>query len=134
MEETKKLMIVDGNSIINRAFYAIRPLTTKEGIPTNAVYGFINILEKYIAEYDPAYLCVAFDLPKPTFRHLKYKEYKAQRKKMPDDLAAQMPIAKDVLRAMNICILEKEGFEADDIIGTVSVMCEQENLDCYILT
>jgi len=134
MDNQEKLMIIDGNSIINRTFYAIRPLTTKDGTPTNAIYGFLNILYKYLQEYAPQYICVAFDLPKPTFRHVKYEGYKAQRKKMPDELAAQMPILKEILTAMNISILEKEGFEADDIIGTVSVMCEERDMDCYIVT
>lgn len=134
MQAPEKLMIIDGNSIINRAFYAIRPLTTKDGTPTNAIYGFLNILYKYLSDYNPSYICVAFDLPQPTFRHLKYEGYKAQRKKMPEELAVQMPILKEILRAMNLCILEKEGFEADDIIGTVSVLCEEKDVDCYIVT
>ncbi len=132
--DAKSLMIIDGNSIINRAFYAIRPLTAKDGTPTNALYGFLNILFKYLQDLNPDYICVAFDLPAPTFRHLKYEGYKAQRKKMPDELAQQMPVLKEILRAMNIQILEKEGFEADDIIGTVSVLCEAENTQCCIIT
>lgn len=130
----KSLIIIDGNSIINRAYYGIRALSTKEGIPTNAVYGFLNILFKYADEIQPDYLCVAFDLAAPTFRHKMYSEYKAQRKGMPDDLAAQMPIMKDVLSAMNIKILEQEGYEADDIIGTVADICDKQGIECIIVT
>lgn len=132
--ESKSLMIIDGNSIINRAFYAIRPLTAKDGTPTNALYGFLNILFKYLQDLNPDYLCVAFDLPAPTFRHIKYEGYKAQRKKMPDELAQQMPVLKEILRAMNVLILEKEGFEADDIIGTISAICETSDTECLIVT
>ena len=116
----KKLLILDANSIINRAFYGVRYLSSKDGTPTNAVYGFLNMLFKLIDEVQPDYICAAFDLKAPTFRHKQYTAYKAQRKPMPDGLKVQMPIAKDILRAMDIRILELEGFEADDIIGTVS--------------
>ena len=97
-----KLMVIDGNSIINRAFYGIRMLTTRDGTPTNAVYGFLNILAKLYREDNPDALCVTFDLKAPTFRHEKYEGYKAQRKAMPDELAVQLPILKEVLEAMNI--------------------------------
>ena len=97
-----KLMVIDGNSIINRAFYGIRMLTTKDGQPTNAVYGFVNILLKLLEEEKPEALCVTFDRKAPTFRHLAYEGYKAQRKGIPDELAAQLPVLKDVLEAMNI--------------------------------
>ena len=97
-----KLMVIDGNSIINRAFYGIRMLTTRDGTPTNAVYGFLTILQKLVGEESPDALCVCFDRKAPTFRHLAYEGYKAQRKGMPDELAAQLPILKDVLSAMNI--------------------------------
>ncbi|MEG2959056.1 MAG: DNA polymerase I, partial [Oscillospiraceae bacterium] len=96
-----KLMVIDGNSIVNRAYYGIRLLTTKDGTPTNAVYGFLNILLKLLDEEHPEALCVCFDLRDPTFRHLSYEGYKAQRKGMPEELAAQMPILKDVLDKMN---------------------------------
>ena len=113
-----KIVIIDGNSLINRAFYAVqRPMITKEGIYTQGVYGFLNMLQKIESDYEPEYLTVAFDLKAPTFRHLEYEDYKAGRKAMPPELAMQMPIIKDVLRAMNIEILELEGYEADDIIG-----------------
>ncbi len=130
----KKLLIIDGNSIINRAFYAIRALTNKDGIFTNGIYGFLNIFFKNTEDLKPDYIAVAFDLKAPTFRHKKYSAYKAQRKGMPDELKMQMPILKEVLKAMNIAIYEKEGYEADDIIGTVSRICDEQNVECYILT
>ena len=115
-----KLMVIDGNSLINRAFYGIRMLTTKDGQPTNAVYGFVNILLKLLDEEKPDALCVTFDRKAPTFRHLAYEGYKAQRKGMPDELAAQLPVLKDVLAAMNIPRYELDGWEADDLIGTIA--------------
>ncbi len=115
-----KCMVIDGNSIINRAFYGVRPLSTKDGTPTNAVYGFLNILLKLLDEEKPDALCVAFDRKAPTFRHKMYDGYKATRKGMPDELAAQMPILKDILHAMNVPTYELDGWEADDILGTVS--------------
>jgi DNA polymerase-1 len=127
-------MIIDGNSIINRAYYGIRPLSTKDGIPTNGIFGFINIMMKNISEENPDYLCVAFDLKALTFRHKEYSLYKAQRKGMPEDLAEQMPHLKELLDAMNIKMLSIEGYEADDIIGTVSSMCEREGVKCDIVT
>lgn len=130
----KNLIIIDGNSIVNRAYYGVRPLSTKTGIPTNAIYGFMNIMLKYIEEYNPSHICVAFDLKAPTFRHKMYEQYKAQRKGMPDDLAEQMPHLKEVLSAMNILQLSLEGYEADDIIGTVSRICDENNTRCYIVT
>lgn len=129
-----KLMILDGNSIVNRAFYGIRLLTNKDGIYTNAIYGFLNILFKYMAEENPTHLCVAFDVHAPTFRHKVFSEYKAQRKGMPDELRQQMPILKEILSAMNIKMLELEGYEADDIIGTVSRICDESDVVCDILT
>lgn len=131
----EKLIIIDGNSIANRAFYGIHSmLTTKSSTPTNAVYGFLNIMLKYMDEINPEYMCVSFDVHAPTFRHLKYDAYKAQRKGMPDELRVQMPIIKEILNTMNICILEKEGFEADDIIGTVSRICDEKGIECNIVT
>ena len=130
----KNLIIIDGNSIVNRAYYGVRPLSTKSGIPTNAIYGFMNIMLKYIDEYQPDYLCVAFDLKAPTFRHKMYDAYKAQRKGMPDDLAEQMPHLKEILSAMNILQLSLEGYEADDIIGTVSRICDENGIKCGIVT
>lgn len=129
-----KLMVIDGNSIINRAFYGIRPLTTREGIPTNAVYGFVTTLLRLLDEEKPEALCVTFDRREPTFRHLSYEGYKAQRKGMPEELAAQMPILKEVLDAMDIPRCELAGYEADDLIGTISRRCEREGWECCVVT
>lgn len=133
----KKLVAIDGNSIMNRAFYGImnsKLLMTTDGVYTNAIFGFMTILLKILNEEKPDYICVAFDLKAPTFRHEKYKEYKGTRKGMPDELRVQMPIIKDVLRAMNISICEMEGYEADDIIGTLSKMAEKEGAEALLLT
>ena len=130
----EKFLIIDGNSIINRAFYAIKMLTNKDGVYTNGIYGFLNILFKNLEELNPEYVAVAFDLRAPTFRHKMYSSYKAQRKGMPEELRMQMPILKEILSAMNIAIYEKEGYEADDIIGTVSAKCEEKGVECLILT
>ena len=133
----RKLVLVDGNSILNRAFYGImgsKMLTTKDGTPTNAVYGFLAILFKIIDDIKPEFLVVAFDKKGPTKRHKMYDGYKANRKGMPDELACQMPIIKDVLRAMNIDIIEKEGYEGDDILGTLSVFGESQGLEVTILS
>lgn len=127
-------MIIDGNSIINRAFYATPPLTNSKGVYTNAIYGFLNIYFKFFAEENPDGVAVAFDLRSPTFRHKMYDDYKAGRKGMPDELASQMPILKDVLDKMNITCLSLEGYEADDILGTISRMCEEEKKKCTIIT
>jgi len=129
-----KLLILDGNSVINRAFYGVRLLTTREGIYTNAIYGFLNILEKIEKEEQPEAVCVAFDLHGPTFRHLQYDQYKATRHGMPEELAQQMPIMKQVLTAMNIPIYECQGWEADDIIGTVGTICGNNDWECTIVT
>lgn len=129
-----KLMILDGNSVINRAFYGVRPLTTRDGLYTNAIYGFLNILEKERSEEKPDALCVAFDLHAPTFRHLRYDGYKATRHPMPEELAMQMPVMKQVLAAMNIPVYACEGWEADDVLGTVGRLCEEAGWDCAILT
>lgn len=130
----KKLLIIDSNSLINRAFYGVRFLSARDGTPTNAIYGFFMTFMKLADEYKPDYVCAAFDLKAPTFRHKLYPEYKAQRRPMPDGLKVQIPIAKDILKAMGVKILEKEGFEADDIIGTVSALCEKEGVECLIAT
>ncbi len=122
-----KLLGIDGNSIMNRAFYGIMGrniMRTSTGIYTNALYGFLSILNKTIDDFKPDYICVAFDLKAPTFRHKKYDEYKGTRKPMPEELVQQMPLIKDILNAMNIKILELEGYEADDILGTISYMAE----------
>ncbi len=130
----EKLLIIDGNSIINRAFYGIRLLTNSKGMYTNAIYGFLNIMLKHMEDISPEYVAVAFDLKAPTFRHKMYDKYKAQRKGMPEELKMQMPVMKEILSAMNVTILEKEGFEADDIIGTVSRMCKDSEVECFVLT
>lgn len=129
-----KLMILDGNSVINRAFYGVRPLSTKDGLFTHAIYGFLNIMQRMQTEEAPDALCVAFDLHGPTFRHTQYEGYKATRHAMPEELAMQMPYMKDVLHAMNIPIFQAQGWEADDIIGTVAKTCSAENWDCVIVT
>jgi len=129
-----KLLILDGNSVINRAFFGVRPLTTRDGLFTNAIYGFLNILEKLEREEQPDAICVAFDLHGPTFRHLKYDGYKATRHGMPDELQMQMPVMKDVLKAMNIPIYECQGWEADDVIGTVGRICSNNGWECVIAT
>ena len=131
----KKIVIIDGNSLINRAYYAVqRPMITREGIYTQGIYGFINMLNKIEGDYEPEYLTVAFDLKAPPFRHLEYEEYKAGRKAMPPELVMQMPLVKDVLSAMNIKILEMEGYEADDIIGTVAKAAEEQGIEPLIIT
>ena len=133
----EKLVVIDGNSILNRAFYGImgsKMLMTADGTYTNAVYGFLAILFKLLEEVVPKYLVVAFDVNKPTKRHEMYKDYKGTRKGMPEELKMQMPIIKDVLAAMNICVMTKEGYEADDILGTLSKYGEEQGLDVILLT
>lgn len=130
----KTLIIIDGNSIVNRAFYALPDLTNKEGLHTNGIFGFTNMLFKLIDTYKPTHISVAFDKKAPTFRHLEYKEYKAGRKKMPDELKQQLEPLKNLLDAFNINRLEIEGYEADDIIGTVSLNAEKEGYKVYIVT
>ena len=129
-----KLLILDGNSVINRAYYGVKPLTTRDGLFTHAIYGFLNILDRMEKAEQPEAICVAFDLKGPTFRHLQYDGYKATRHGMPEELAQQMPIMKEVLTAMNIPIYTCEGWEADDIIGTVGRICGEEDWECVIVT
>ena len=129
-----KIVIIDGNSLINRAFYALPLLSTKEGIHTNAVYGFVNMLLKIIEDYKPQYITVAFDRKAPTFRHLAFDDYKAGRKKMPDELARQIPILKEVLEAFKVHKIEIDGYEADDLIGTLANYCEKKNILPIIVT
>ena len=132
-----KLVLIDGNSIMNRAFYGImgsKMLTTKDGKYTNAIYGFLAILFKILEDIKPQYIAVAFDLKGPTKRHKLYDGYKANRHGMPDELAQQMPIIKDVLKAMNIKIIEKQGYEGDDILGTLSKEAEEQGIDVTILS
>lgn len=132
-----KLVLIDGNSIINRAFYGImgtKAMMSADGIYTNGIYGFLSIYFKIIEDIEPEFVAVAFDLKAPTKRHLLYKEYKGTRKGMPEELAQQMPVLKDVLRAMNVAIIEKEGYEADDILGTLAKLGKSKDLDVTILT
>lgn len=131
----KRIAIIDGNSLINRAYYAMRnPMMTKEGVYTHAIYGFLNMLDKLRKDYEPEYMAVAFDMKAPTFRHLEYDEYKAGRKKMPPELAMQIPLLKEILDAMGITRIETEGFEADDIIGTIARASEDAGLEPFIIT
>lgn len=133
----ERLVLIDGNSILNRAFYGImgsKMLMTSDGTYTNAVYGFLAIMFKILEDIKPEYMAIAFDLKAPTHRHKMYEGYKATRKGMPDELAQQMPIIKEILQAMNITIIEKEGYEADDILGTLAKWGELEGLDVTILT
>ena len=130
-----KLMVIDGNSIVNRAFYGVsQNLTTREGLPTNAIFGFLNILLKLLDEEQPQGLAVAFDMRAPTFRHKAFAEYKAQRKGMPEELAVQMPVLKEVLDAMNIRRYELEGWEADDLLGTMARVNGEQGGDTVIVT
>ncbi|MBE6571097.1 MAG: DNA polymerase I [Ruminococcaceae bacterium] len=137
MSERKKLLIIDGNSILNRAFYGVRPMTTRDGRPTNAIFGFINMILKPLESLSPDAAGIAFDLRAPTFRHQKCDFYKANRKGMPEELAAQLDGAKDAAKAMGLHVLSIEGYEADDILGTAAkhANCDTENdYDCYIMT
>ncbi len=129
-----KLLILDGNSVINRAYFGVKPLTTREGLYTHAIYGFLNILERMEREEQPDAVCVSFDLHGPTFRHLRYDGYKATRHGMPEELAVQMPVMKEVLKAMNIPIYECQGWEADDVIGTVGKICSNNGWECVVVT
>lgn len=130
----EKIVLIDGHSILNRAFYGIPDLTNSEGLHTNAVYGFLNIMFKILDEEKPQYLTVTFDVHAPTFRHEMYPEYKGTRKPMAEELRQQVPVIKEVLEAMNIEIIEKAGLEADDLLGTISCICEQKGLDVSIIS
>ncbi len=129
----KKLLVIDGNSILNRAFYGVKPLSSSEGIPTNAIFGFVNILNKNLEAIKPDYAAVAFDLKAPTFRHKMYDGYKSGRKGMPEELAEQLPYAKQIVTILGLTVLEKEGYEADDILGTLAALAD-DSTDSYILT
>lgn len=131
---TMGFLVIDGNSILNRAFYGIRVLTNSRGVATNAVTGFMNTLLMLEKDVQPDMIAVAFDLKAPTFRHKMYDGYKANRKGMPEDLAQQLPYMKKIIKAMGITIIEKEGFEADDIIGTVSAACADKKIPCTVST
>lgn len=129
-----KLMVIDGNSIVNRAYYGIRPLSTRDGLYTHAIYGFLTTLQRLLDDEQPEALCVTFDRREPTFRHQADERYKAQRKGMPEELAMQLPYLKQVLSAMNIPQYDLTGYEADDLIGTISRRCEASGWDCVIVT
>ena len=131
---SEKIVLIDGNSIMNRAFYGIPDLTNAKGIHTNAVYGFLNIMFRIINEENPNYLVVAFDVHKPTFRHIRYDQYKGTRKPMPPQLKEQMPLIHQVLEAMNIVVVEKAGYEADDILGTIAVECEKKGMQVSLVS
>ncbi|KPU27831.1 DNA polymerase I [Caloranaerobacter sp. TR13] len=130
----KRFMVVDGNSLLHRAFHALPPLQTKDGIYTNGVYGFLTMLNKIVEEYSPEYICVVFDKKTPTFRHKEYAEYKAQRAKTPNELIMQFDILKEVLSKLNITTLEIDGFEADDIAGTLASIGEKKGLETILVT
>ncbi|GKU28525.1 DNA polymerase I [Clostridium folliculivorans] len=130
----KRLLILDGNSLLNRAFYAIPLLSTNEGIYTNAVYGFTNMLIKMKEDFKPDYIVSTFDRKAPTFRHVEYQDYKAGRKKMPPELAAQFPIVKEMLNLFSISIYEMDGYEADDLIGSLAKFAEENGIEVYIVT
>ena len=130
----KKLLAIDGNSILNRAFYGIRPLTTRTGFPTNALYGIVTMISRQAEALSPDYLAVAFDLKAPTFRHKMYDAYKAGRRPMPEELAQQLPVAKELFAAMGYHVLELEGYEADDILGTLAAWCDDADCDAYLMT
>jgi len=130
----RTILIIDGNSLLHRAFHAIPPLSTTKGLPTNAVYGFTNMLFKVLSDQKPNYVAVALDKSKITFRHNQYESYKANRKPTPDELRSQFPLLKELLHAMRIPVFETEGYEADDLIGTITSAAEKEGLECIILT
>ena len=130
----EKIVLIDGHSILNRAFYGVPDLTNSEGLHTNAVYGFLNIMFKVLDEEKPEYLTVTFDVHAPTFRHEMFADYKGTRKPMAEELREQVPVIKDVLKAMNIQIIEKAGLEADDLLGTISCMCEEKGMDVSIIS
>jgi len=134
MNNRKKIMVIDGNSLMHRAYYAIRTLTNKKGAHTNAVYGFTNILLKLLEDYKPEYIGVAFDSKAPTFRHNEFKEYKGTRQKTPEELIAQFDLVKELLKRMNIAIYEIDGYEADDILGTFARIAEEEGLYALLVT
>lgn len=129
-----KLLLIDGHSILNRAYYGVRGLSNSKGVPTNAVYGFLNMMFKYIEEEEPDYITVAFDVSAPTFRHKMFEEYKGTRKPMDEDLRVQVPMIQEMLEAMGITIVKKEGYEADDILGTISRIGEAKGMDVAILS
>ena len=129
-----KLLVLDGNSILNRAYYGIKLLTTKEGFFTNGIFGFLTMLQRVKEESSPDAVAIAFDLRGPTFRHKEYEGYKAQRKGMPEELAQQLPMLKELLTALGYQIVTCEGYEADDILGTFARVCRETGNECVIAT
>ena len=131
---SEKLVLIDGHSILNRAFYGVPEMTNAEGLHTNAVYGFINIMLKILEEEKPDYLTVAFDVKEPTFRHKMYTEYKGTRKPMPTELSEQVPVIQEVLKAMQIPVIMQGGYEADDILGTIATRAEKEGKEVSLVS
>ena len=131
---SEKILLIDGHSILNRAFYGLPDFTNSEGKHTGAVYGFLNILLRTIEEEKPQYLTVAFDLKAPTFRHKMFEAYKGTRKPMPEELREQVPLIKEMLTAMGVNVVTKEGYEADDILGTLARKSEAAGMDATILS
>ena len=131
---SEKLVLIDGHSILNRAFFGLPDLTNSEGLHTNAVYGFLNILFKILEEEQPDYLTVAFDVHAPTFRHKMYGAYKGTRKPMDDALRQQVPLMKEMLAAMGVCTIEMEGYEADDLLGTLAGMGERAGMEVSVVS
>ena len=130
----EKLVLIDGHSILNRAFFGVPDLTNAQGVHTNAVYGFLNILFKILEEEKPQYLTVAFDVHAPTFRHQMYDAYKGTRKPMADELRQQVPLMKEMLRAMGVLVVEKEGYEADDVLGTIAKQSEARGMEVSVVS
>ena len=134
MEKGRKPVLIDGHSILNRAFYGVPDLTNAEGLHTNAIYGFLNIMFRILEEEKPDFLAVAFDVHAPTFRHEMYEAYKGTRKPMPEELRQQVPVMKDVLKAMGVTIVEHAGLEADDILGTLAKKAQAEGLEVSLVS
>ena len=131
---SEKLLVVDGNSIINRAFYGVKPLFTSDGFQTNAIFGLINIVNKYVHEIEPNYIAICFDVHKKTFRHEMFSEYKAGRHATPQELLYQFLPAKECMKAMGYSCVERPGFEADDLLGTYSKIANDNGIEAYIVT
>jgi DNA polymerase-1 len=130
----KTIFLIDGNSLLYRSFYAIKSLSNSKGFPTNAIFGFITALRKMVDLHQPDYLGIVFDTKGPTFRHLVFKDYKAHRKPMPDDLVIQIPMLKKILKALNIPTLERQKYEADDLLGSLSCIIPKHNIHTIIVS
>ena len=131
---SEKIVLIDGHSILNRAFYGLPDLTNSEGLHTNAIYGFLTIMFKILEEEKPEYLTVAFDVHAPTFRHKMYDAYKGTRKPMAEELRQQVPVIKEVLKAMGVRIIEQPGLEADDLLGTLSRRAEEQGMEVSVIS